>query len=366
MKRYAPLLIGLMFCISGAQAQTVDSTASGPQVMLAAFTDAFYAFDFNQPDGPDRLNFLFNHNRHNAFAINMAMVKLSVEHQQYRGNVAFHAGTYAQDNYAAEPSVLRNIFEANVGIALDKKSKWWIDAGVFPSHLGFESAVSIENWTLTRSLVNEGSPYFLAGAKLTGQLTDWLSATAVVCNGWQRIQRVPGSTAPGVGVQLVAQPNDRLTINYSNFIGTDDPDSTRRMRYFHNTFVQWQLTKKIGVLAGFDFGWQQWEPSADEYYNWFGISLLAQYALSEQWKLALRGEYYEDPNNVIVPTAFSFYTTGLSLNLDYRPVDAVALRMEGRWFNSRNPVFAADGEPAHDNVAVTFSLAVLFAHAFQQ
>ncbi|MBK8628485.1 MAG: outer membrane beta-barrel protein [Saprospiraceae bacterium] len=28
-----------------------------------------------------------------------------------------------------------------------------MDAGIFPSHIGFESAISADNWTLTRSLL---------------------------------------------------------------------------------------------------------------------------------------------------------------------------------------------------------------------
>ena len=39
---------------------------------------------------------------------------------------------------------------ANAGYKLSAKKAWWLDIGVLPSHIGFESAVGKDNWTLTR------------------------------------------------------------------------------------------------------------------------------------------------------------------------------------------------------------------------
>jgi hypothetical protein len=49
---------------------------------------------------------------------------------------------------------------------LSKKQNLWLDAGIMPSHIGFESAVSADCWTLTRSLLAENSPYYETGIKL--------------------------------------------------------------------------------------------------------------------------------------------------------------------------------------------------------
>jgi hypothetical protein len=54
----------------------------------------------------------------------------------------------------------------NVNGQLRKKTLW-LDAGIFGSHMGFESALSIDNPTLTKSFVAENSPYYWSGAKLT-------------------------------------------------------------------------------------------------------------------------------------------------------------------------------------------------------
>ncbi len=79
----------------------------------------------------DRL-FLFNHNRHNELNLNLGLLKLSLNHSKYRANFALQAGTYSNDNYAAEPGLLKNIFEANIGISLTEKNNLWLDAGIMP------------------------------------------------------------------------------------------------------------------------------------------------------------------------------------------------------------------------------------------
>ena len=64
-------------------------------------------------------------------------------------------GTYANANLAAEPGVLKNIYEANVGVKVSRNKDLWVDAGVLSSHMGFESATGADNWNLTRSLLAE-------------------------------------------------------------------------------------------------------------------------------------------------------------------------------------------------------------------
>jgi hypothetical protein len=183
-------------------AQTDSVWRSKPVFNMSGFVDIFYINDVNRPQGSQRQTFLFNHNRHNEVNLNLGLVKLEINHLKYRANLALQTGTYAQDNYAAEPSELKNIFEANVGVSLNEKNSLWIDAGVFPSHLGFESALSIENMTLTRSLAAESSPYFLSGAKLTYKPNDQLEITGLVVNGWQRIQRLEGNSMLSFGSQV--------------------------------------------------------------------------------------------------------------------------------------------------------------------
>lgn len=84
-------------------------------------------------------------------------------------------------NYVAEPGILKNIYEANIGVKLSRKYDLWLDVGIIPSHIGSESAVSKDCYTLTRSIAAENSPYFETRAKLTyiTQSRKWLASVNI-------------------------------------------------------------------------------------------------------------------------------------------------------------------------------------------
>ncbi len=362
------ILLLIFFLSTNLLAQEFNQSQNKPIVSLSGFVDAYYVYDFNQPDVGPRQNFLFNYNRHNEFNINLGLIKLNVLHAKYRANIALHAGTYANDNYAAEPGLLKNIFEANVGIALNGKNNLWLDAGVFPSNLGFESAISIENMTLTRSLVAESSPYFLSGAKITYTLNEQWELVGLISNGWQRIQRVEDSSLPSFGTQISFRPDESLTLNWSTFIGTDDPDSTRRMRYFNNFYGIFQLTEKINLIAGFDYGIQQESNNLIIYDKWLAPVVIAQYSINKNWNTAVRAEYYQDQAEVIISTATAdgFNTTGFSWNIDYMPTPNVACRLETRWLKSNDKIYTVDNNSFTDNnLIIAGSIAVQFSEMFR-
>jgi hypothetical protein len=353
-------LLLLAWASLATTAQDTSAWKQKPTLVISSFVDAFYVYDFNQPQGNIRLPFVFNHNRHNEFNVNLGLVKFGVEHSKYRANLALHAGTYANDNYAAEPGLLKNIFEANVGLALNKKNTLWLDAGILPSHIGFESAISTENPTLTRSVLAENSPYFLTGAKLSFAPNDKWEIAALVVNGWQRIQRLQGNSLPSFGTQVSFSPSEKVNLNWSTFIGTDDPDTTRRMRYFSNLYGTFQVGEKFNLIAGFDLGTQQQFKESSAYNLWLSLIAIAQYKIAQRWQAAIRTEYYQDETGVMIPTGTNngFQTIGVSLNIDYAPIKHVMCRIEGRWFNSVDNIFVTPTGSSNNNFMVAASVAV--------
>ncbi|MCU0321492.1 MAG: porin [Chitinophagaceae bacterium] len=354
------LFIIQMFLSVNSFAQKDSVVATKPVVELSGFVDIFYSYDFNKPKTNYRQNFLYNHNRHNEFNLNLGYLKLAVNHAKYRANFALHGGTYSNDNYASEPQTFQNIFEANAGISLNTKNSLWLDAGIFASHIGFETAVSIDNWTLTRSLLAENSPYYLSGAKLTFTPNKQWEIAALICNGWQRIQRVQENSLPSFGTQIKFSPTEKAMFNWSTFIGTDDPDSTRRMRFFNNFFGQFQINKKVSLIAGFDIGIQQQTKNSSQHEAWFSPVMIAKYAIAKKWATAFRAEYYQDKTGVLIATKTpnGFNTTGFSLNFDYLPTSTIACRIESRWLNSKDKIFERGNVLTNNNFLITSSLVV--------
>jgi hypothetical protein len=62
-------------------AQNDSLRIKNPKISISGVADVFYVYDFNQPQGLSRQPFLYNHNRHNEFNLNLGLLKLSIEHK---------------------------------------------------------------------------------------------------------------------------------------------------------------------------------------------------------------------------------------------------------------------------------------------
>jgi len=153
----------------GAFAQEANKTTSltPSPFAMGAYVETYYSYDLNNPIGNTKPSFLYNFNKNNEVAVNLAFLKGAYVTSRLRVNLALAGGTYMNANYAAEPGILGNFYEGNLGIKLSENNNLWLDVGVFPSHIGFESTVGKDNWALTRSLNAENTPYFESGAKVS-------------------------------------------------------------------------------------------------------------------------------------------------------------------------------------------------------
>ncbi len=334
-----------------------------PSIKISGYLEAYYGYDLNQPSNNNRPGFIYSHHRHNEVNLNLAFIKASYDNEKIRTNIAFMAGTYANANLAAEPGVLKNILEANAGIKLSQKQNLWLDAGVFSSHIGFESAISKDCWVLTRNISSENTPYYESGAKLTyGTADGQLTAVLLYLNGWQRMHRQEGNSKPAGGIQLTYRPNAKLTFNYSNYVGTEGLNTVRVNRIYHNFYAIAQLTDQWGLTLGFDYGTQQKERGQSAKNEIYSPVAIVQYKIDPKWSLAGRFEYYKDKNGILIATGtpHGFETKGYSLNLDYAPVNQAVIRLEGKWYDSKDPLFIRKANPVNTNATITASIAVAF------
>ena len=353
MKRI--LLLPALGLALAANAQQLDSA-----ITLSAYAEAYYSFDISQPDDHLRPGFFYSFNRHNEVNLNMGMIKLAYTKNNVRGNLALMAGTYPQYNLAAEPELLRSVFEANAGVKLSSKKNLWLDAGIMPSHIGFESAIGKDCWNLTRSILADNTPYYEAGARVsyTSDNGKWY-ASGLLLNGWQRIARVDGNNTPAFGTQLTYKPNGNTTLNWSTLVGNDKPDTLSQVRIFNNLYAQLQLTERFGVIVGCDIAMEQ-AASGDSTRAWITPILIPRTKLGEKSYLAARVEYYRDEQGVIIATGSpnGCQTLGYSLNFDHWVNPTVLWRIEARSLSSEDKIFVdADGEPTTNNTFFTASIA---------
>lgn len=279
---------------------------------FGAYAETYYSYDFNNLINNAKPSFLYNFNRNNELSINLASIKGAYTTSRIRANLALAVGTYMNENYAAEPGILGNIYESNAGIKLSEGKNLWLDVGVFPSHIGFESAMGKDNWTLTRSIGAENTPYFESGAKISyASDNDKWFLSVLVLNGWQHIRPVNGNTMPAFGTQITYRLSPGIVLNSSTFLGSDQPDSVRQMRYFHNFYGILKLNDVLSTTIGFDIGIEQKAKGSSDMNTWFNPIIILRYTPTVKTAVAIKAEYYNDKHGVIItPDASSDFKVG--------------------------------------------------------
>lgn len=360
MKKF---LLGLIVLLSNRLMAQDSTKGPGNTLSFSGYIETYYTYDFNKPADNNLPGFIYSHNRHNEFNLNLGFLKGSYNTERVRTNLALGIGTYMHANYAAEPAVLKNIYEANAGLKLTKNKNLWLDAGIFGSHIGFESAVSKDCWILTRSILADNSPYYEAGVKITytSDNKEWI-LSALALNGWQRITRVVTNSLMNWGTQIQFKPKDNILLNYSTFIGTDKPDSTRLMRFFHNMYGIFTLSDRMGLTMGFDLGTEEKPFNGNGCNTWYSPVGILKYSINDKWGIAGRIEYYNDKDEVIIATGtlYGFQTTGYSLNIDYAPAKNILVRLEGRRLKSRDKIFIKNNHATDSDTFITSSIAMSF------
>ncbi|MEJ8800705.1 porin [Pontibacter sp. H249] len=367
MKYLFGILLALYLFINfAANAQTIDSLGMQEEekpFKISGGVDVYYAYDFSEPFGKDRL-YTTQAFRHNEFNLNWGFLQADYATDKVRATLALHTGTYVQSNYAAEPNELtRLIAQANAGVKLAEGV--WLDAGILPSHIGYESTFSINNEIYTRALMAENSPYFETGAQLTAEVSDKVTMKFLVLNGWQNIRETNDAKSLGFGISYT--PTDKLTLSYNNYYGNEAPEDDElvevdaKRRYFHNFYAAYTFSDRFNIAGSVDYGRQElWDSS--EKGSWYAGLLLARYRLSERFAVAGRVEHYNDENQIIIATGTpnGFQTSSASLNFDYIPAPNFLWRFEARGYDSEYRIFVGEEGVKDNNLLLVTSFALKF------
>lgn len=369
------LVTVLCFAQNVVRAQdTINVFRSNKELTVWGYADVYYAYTKNEPYDKVRNRMVsgnshvFAHDRHNQISLNNAIIGLKYNKDRVRGAFAIQAGTYVEANYAAEPGLFKSIYEAYIGYNISKRV--WIDAGIFTSHIGAESAMSFDNLTLSRSMMADNTPYFESGVKATYQVNDKLTVTGLVLNGWQNIQDNNNNKA--VGTQIQYKPNKNLLLNSSTFYGKEagayeningitSTDSLSTQRFFHNFYTQLTIGKRISVLAVFDIGIQAKRTESGNYV-WYNPNFIVRCLLTDVVSCSGRVEYYNDKNGVIINsgTPNGFQTLSYSLNVDFKLTDALLWRVEGSMFDSKDAIYVTRISTSHTDSMILTSFALKF------
>ena len=328
------------------------------------YLESYMGHDLLHPSNQLRSSFIFNHKRLNEIGLNAGILGFDYDYRRIKASLSAVQGTYSLYNMAEEPAALASVYEAHFSYQLLRDHELWINVGIMPSNLGFESVLAQKNRMMTRSMLAENSPYYLNAAKLhyTSGNQKWYFE-ALLSNGWQKM--IDGYLSAGHTIQF--RPNTHWVINSSSFIGQveisplSNSADLRHRRFFHNFFVQYERAA-FNLTGGFDFGYDQLMAEPDNGGSWLAGILEFSYQWNEKLHTSVRGEYFFDPNQYVVYNSSNdeFENLGLALNFGYHLHEYILWHIEGRAFQSMNPFYggalASDKQSLYVGTSLTLHL----------
>lgn len=304
------------------------------QIKFSGYAEMYYNHDFSLENSATRDDWFYNHHLHNTIAPNAFILESRYNNRGVYAQLDLMFGSYSGRIMANEPLWATPIYQAYVGWKVHKNT--FVEAGIFESGIGLESAKGAENPTLTRSIFAENTPYFLSGIRARwNDPTDVFMVEVALVNGWETITRQAAESSPGVMGRWRLGSN-KVQIHYNFLYTSDAPGLVSPRNRMLNGFYLKHALNKWQWFIGYD-------AIRTDGANVHMPYLILRREINEKWAVALRGEYARDfsdagflkPNEgPQVSSIFEFRRDlniyGSSLNIDFSPRDNLVIRAEFR------------------------------------
>lgn len=308
-----------------------------------AYVDVAYILNFNFPE-----NHLWRNRataaRHNEFAPNMALAYLhkDVSEASRWGMELGVQGGYDSQNFAFLPGerevggadTLRHFHRANVSYLAPVGKGLVVTAGLFNSLIGYESLYAKDNANYTRSWIADNSPYMMFGVNARYPVSDHLTVTAFIVNGYFHLSHP--NDQPSYGGQWAYKATSRLTLTQTLYGGPDQNNTALEFwRLFANHIIEWK-GDDLTLAASYDIGTENIanRPGNPRAFV-TGGSAVARWHVTGPWTVALRPEFYWDRNGRW--TGSEQFVKAVTSTVEYRipcKWTNTIVRLEHRWDES--------------------------------
>jgi hypothetical protein len=269
--------------------------------------DLSYPLNFNFPEN-HKWRYTVTTPRTNELAPNMALAyvrKNASLDSRWGMELGVQAG-YDTNALVPEPipgrdkpidgaDTLRHISRANVSYLAPIGNGLTVTAGLFKSHIGYQSFYAKDNLHYTRTYVNDYAPYFMFGLAAQYPINERAQLGVYVINGYNYLSHP--NDQPSYGSQLVWKPGTRWTVTQNLYYGPDQSTTDLRFwRLFSDSIVEWK-DDRLTLGAAYDIGTETAAelPGRPRTF-WTGGALYARWNVSGPWSVAARPGFYWDRN----------------------------------------------------------------------
>ena len=316
------------------------ASTGGQPLSITGIIDTYLTYNNNDPqDGTNTLYYTNPNSR--GFGLNQAKLEIDAGGDGpvgFRTDMWFGSGARLFRD-GLEPGALEDVIylqQAYGYYQWDNGAE--LDVGLFGTIAGLEVAESHLNWNYTRGILwawNE--PFSHLGAKFSAPITDELTGTVMLVNGFDNaFDQNSGKT---YGVQGSWAPDDRFNTTLTWIHGPEnDLTNTGWQRDISWNFYG-GLHEKFEVMANLD--WISATDPMDATATSWGIGGYARFSPTEKFRIAQRFEYFDDQEarSTGIEQTLKEYT----LTFEYAPEPRFITRFEYRRDWSDVPFFSCTG-----------------------
>ena len=340
-KKTISLLIFFLAIWLHGNAEGKDSSS----FTFSGYVDAYYAHYSDSMPINTQSKFADVCARNNTFGLNIFQLSCQYNSNKLRAIATLHFGDIplnaGSSTYNTNTSSSFNyIQEANIGFKVNKYI--WIDAGFFKTHIGTESLLPKENICNSVSVITFYEPWFQSGVKISYAPNEQLFFCIHLLNGYNTF--VETNKKKNLGITATYALGTKGSIGYFNIIGDETPDSINsaksHIRFLNNFVFNYQLTKELKMVLGFDYVSQQNSSltNANEAAVIYSGIATFKYQLQPKMAIYARYEMYNDASGMlsgvihdIKNTITGYKLNGFTGGIEYKPTDNSYVRLESRY-----------------------------------
>jgi Putative beta-barrel porin-2, OmpL-like. bbp2 len=351
---------------TSSAAEAADTTPGQSSVerrwTYGGFVDAAYLLNFNDP--PNRLFRSRGTVWHtDDVYLNMSGVYVRKKPSgQDRWGAELLAQTGKDDEVfgfsATAPNIggsewLRHVGLANVSYVAPTGNGLTLQAGIFPSFIGFDSLYAKDNFNYTRPWGADFTPYLMLGVNASYAFTERFTAAVYVINGYWHL--ADANNVPSSGVQFAYRVTPAITMRETVLAGPHQSKTAFGVWRFLSDTIFERRTERLVMAAEYHFSTERVDQPDQCRVWWVAAQVPIRWTPHARWSVAVRPEVAWDSHGrwTLAEQTVKAFTSTLEYRVPYKWANTL-VRIEHRVDTSRGPQggFFADDELRPDVIAL--------------
>lgn len=235
-------------------------------------------------------------------------------------------------------------------------------AGKFATLSGAEVIKSPANTNYSRSILfGYAIPFTHTGVRATYKVSDTLTVVGGVNQGWDAFKDTNNDKT--IELQAGFTPDKAFSLLITGYSGKEQlynyPKSVEKgTRNLLDMVATFTASEQLNFVLNYDYGTQESGSAGVGKAKWQGIAGYANLQLSDQWRISLRGEYFDDKDG---------YRTGIAqkwkeatATVAYLPNKNIELRAEVRGDRSDQNAFLKSDRTTPSKTERSFGVEMLY------